>query len=107
MGTWNTARLHLSSMTHGVDWPWSGSVRKIIYVDFFIYLVLLVLFCCITLLPTTNTSFDAYKLVQSVQSTLLEEVCLCISALLQAYAQMWCMCQRKMSLLFCLCQAST
>lgn len=79
MGTWNTARLHLSSMTHGVDWPWSGSVRKIIYVDFFIYLVLLVLFCCITLLPTANTSFDAYKLVQSVQSTLLEEVCLCIA----------------------------
>lgn len=61
-------------MTQGVDWPWSGSVRKTIYVEFFIYVLLLIVFCCITLLPTTNTSFDAYKLVQSVQSTLLEEV---------------------------------
>lgn len=72
-GSW-TSRLHFSAMTQGVDWPWSGSVRKAVYVDFFIYVVLLTLFCVITLLPTTNTSFDAYKLVQSVQSTLLEEV---------------------------------
>ena len=55
-------------------WPWLGRVRRYIYVDFAVYLALLVTFCVATLSTTSfDRSYDAYHLVRSVQKTLLEE----------------------------------
>ena len=58
-------------------WPWTGRVRKYIYFDFFIYALLLITFCVITLVTSAKRPFDSYHLVQSVQTTLLTEVCSC------------------------------
>jgi hypothetical protein len=64
----------ISTLSHEVDWPWSGSVRNHVYKDFAAYIMLLVVFCCITLWATTKRSSDAFNLVQSIQSTLVKEV---------------------------------
>lgn len=64
----------VSTLSHEVDWPWSGSVRRHVYTDFVVYIMLLVVFCCITLVPTTKRSSDSFNLVQSIQSTLVKEV---------------------------------
>jgi hypothetical protein len=55
-------------------WPWSGRVRRYIYIDFLVYAVLLVVFCISTLNSSSTRSFDSYHLVQSVQKMLLKEV---------------------------------
>jgi hypothetical protein len=68
-----------TTVSNVVDWPWSGSVRRYIYIDFFVYLILLVVFSCITLLPITQRSNDSYHLVQSVQRSLVQEVRFLIS----------------------------
>lgn len=72
----------VSTLSHEVDWPWSGSVRNHVYTDFVVYMMLLIVFCCITLLPTTKRSSDSFNLVQSIHSTLVKEVCFHIAALL-------------------------
>ena len=64
----------VSTLSREVDWPWSGSVRRHVYTDFVVYILLLVVFCCITLVPTTKRSSDSFNLVQSIQSTLVKEV---------------------------------
>lgn len=92
-GAWEDASRLVSTLSHEVDWPWSGSVRKHVYMDFVVYVMLLVVFCCITLLPTTKRSSDSFNLVQSIQSTLVKEVWFLVTcsnavcALYQALAQ--------------------
>ena len=55
-------------------WPWSGRVRQYIYIDFCVYLLLLIAFCVTTLTTNSGQAYNSYNLVQSVQSTLLGEV---------------------------------
>lgn len=64
----------ISTKTNRIDWPWSGAVRRHIYIDFSVYMVLLVCFCVISLMPYATRSRESYHLVQSVQATLVEEV---------------------------------
>jgi hypothetical protein len=71
-----TGDVNATPAPHGQrHWPWSGRVRHFIYIDFAIYLALLVMFCITTLTANTHRSFDSYHLVQSIQKTLLQEVC--------------------------------
>lgn len=60
-------------------WPWSGRVRRYIYIDFAVYVALLVIFCVTTLVANSGSAHDAYNVVQSIQTTLLQEVCCCDS----------------------------
>jgi hypothetical protein len=63
-----------STQSTVVEWPWSGWERNHIYADFIIYLILLILFSVLTLRTSSFRAYDAYHLVQSVQTTLLAEV---------------------------------
>lgn len=67
-------RYLVSTKTNKVEWPWSGAIRRHIYIDFTVYMALLLMFCGITLLPYSRRSRDAYNLVQSIQATLVKEV---------------------------------
>jgi hypothetical protein len=64
----------VSTKTDKFDWPWSGAVRRHIYLDFTVYMVLLTIFSFVTVIPYSDRSRESYHLVQSIQATLVKEV---------------------------------
>ena len=64
-----------SAKIAGKPQDWSGSLRRHFYLDVVLYLIFLGLFCGVEFASMERLRYDGYRLVQSVQSTLLTTVC--------------------------------